>query len=77
MRVHQAQVARHRNHVAVSAGVHGGSGGGGSGVALVVGPEHAHGRRRRRRADDRDRKSERRFIVNGRSAGREIPNGQD
>lgn len=48
VRVHQAQVARHRHHVAVSAGVHGGRGGssGGGGVTLVVGPEHAHGRRR-------------------------------
>jgi len=43
VRVHQAQVARHRHHVAVSAGVHGGRGGGSGGVALVVGPEHAHG----------------------------------
>jgi len=49
VRVHQAQVARHRYHVAVSAGVYNrhGGGGGGGGVALVVGPEHAHGRRRR------------------------------
>jgi len=45
VRVHQAQVARHRHHVAVSAGVHDGRGGdSGGGVALVVGPGHAHGR---------------------------------
>lgn len=43
VRVHQAQVARHRHHVAVSAGVHRRRGVGGGGVALVVGPEHAHG----------------------------------
>lgn len=42
VRIHQAQVARHRTHVAVSTAVHGRHCGGGGG-ALVIRPEHAHG----------------------------------
>lgn len=41
VRVHQVQVAGHRYHVAVGAGVQGGRGGRGGG-SLVVRPEHAH-----------------------------------
>lgn len=80
VRVHQAQVARHRHHVAVSAGVHGGRGGGsgGGGVALVVGPEHAHGRRRADGSRRKERRtSGRRFLVNGQAGGRTDGCGSD